>query len=246
MKIIKDEPKNLLRHILELRETLVKSAFAILIGMVISFLFIDEILEFISTPLVKILKESGKNYKMIYTSITEIFSTHLKISFYSALSITFPYVLFQFWKFIKPGLRGKEIYLSKKLFVCSLLLFLFGGLFAFYIVIPNIFYIFINNPLMSAEFLPKLSENISFITILVLSFGISFQLPILIYSLDKFKILRVTTIAQLWREVILAIVILSAIITPPDAMSMVFLALPLILLYFLSILFCLLKGNEKH
>ncbi len=232
-----DEPKTILRHIIDLREVLVKSSFAILICMIISFLFIDEIFDFISLPLIKIINKSGKDCKIIYTSVSEIFSTHLKLSFYTALSVCFPYITFQIWKFIKPGLRDSEAKFSKKFLFISAGLFIIGGTFAFCLVIPSVFSVLINTQ-TSAQFMPKISENVSFIIVMMISFGMSFQLPIIIYCLNKFKILRLSTIQKLWREVILAIVVLSAIITPPDAISMAFLATPLIALYFLSLVIC--------
>lgn len=232
-----DEPKTILRHIIELREVLLRSSIAILIMMIISFLFIDEIFDFVSLPLMKAIDLSGKDCKLIYTSVSEIFSTHLKLSFYTGLSVCFPYISFQIWKFIKPGLRENEAGISRKFLFISIGLFIMGGIFAFCFVIPSVFSVFINTQ-TSAEFMPRISENVSFIMILIFSFGLSFQLPIVIYCLDRFGILRLSTIRKLWREVILAIVVLSAIITPPDAVSMAFLATPLIVLYFLSLVFC--------
>jgi sec-independent protein translocase protein TatC len=125
-------------------------------------------------------------------------------------------------------------------------LFMAGAAFAFYVVIPYIFELFIESNARYAEFLPKIGDNISFIVIVMFSFGLSFQTPLLIIALDRLKILRVQTIQKLWREVILAIIVISAIITPPDAFSMFFLAAPLIALFGISILICRIISDNKE
>lgn len=225
-----DRPKSLFEHIIDLREVFVKSAFAILIGMTLSYIFIDEIFKFLSHPL--------KDQKLIYTSVSEIFSTHLRIAFYSALVICFPYIMWQIWRFIRPGLFENETKTAIRIMFISPILFAIGASFAFFIVVPNIFEMFIMANQNIAEFMPKTSENISFIILLMLSFGLSFQMPLVVFFLDRLNILKVQTLQKLWREVILAIVIISAIITPPDAFSMAFLAVPLIFLYIISLFFC--------
>lgn len=232
-----DKPENVLTHIIALRKVVLNSCFAVFIVMIVTFLFNDEILKFISSPLSDVLSKYGNSQNLIYTSITEIFSLQLKLSFYSAFAICFPYILNQIWEFIKPGLKKNEIDVTKKFTLLASIFFFSGVIFAFYVVIPNIFKLFLNYD-STLTFFPKISENISFIIVLMISFGLSFQLPILIYVLDKVKILRLSTLSKLWREVILGIVIISALITPPDAISMALLAVPLILLYFLSLFFC--------
>lgn len=232
-----DKPENLFTHIIALRKVIVNSCFAILITMIVTFIFIDQITEFLSYPLLSAIAKFGKSQNLIYTSVSELFSLQLKLSLYTALAICFPYILYEFWKFIKPGLKEKEIAISKKLILLTSGFFFIGMSFAFYIVIPNVFKIFLNTD-STFEFLPRISENISFIIVLMISFGLSFQLPILIYVLDRLRIFSIKTLEKLWREIILAIIVLSALITPPDAVSMALLAVPLIILYFLSLLFC--------
>lgn len=232
-----DKPENLLTHIIALRKVIINSCFAVFIAMVIAFIFIDQITEFISYPLLNAITSFKRSPNLIYTSITELFSLQLKLSFYTSIAVCFPYIIYQFWKFIKPGLKKNEIKVSKKFIFLTSGFFFTGMFFAFYIVIPNVFKVFLNidTPFV---FLPRISENISFIVVLMISFGLSFQLPIFIYVLNKLRILRISTLRKLWREVILVIIVLSAILTPPDAVSMALLALPLIILYLLSLLFC--------
>lgn len=109
-----DKPENLLTHIIALRKVIVNSCFAILIVMIVAFIFIDQITEFLSYPLLNAIAKFGKSQNLVYTSVTELFSLQLKLSFYAALAICFPYILYEFWKFIKPGLKEKEVAISKK------------------------------------------------------------------------------------------------------------------------------------
>jgi sec-independent protein translocase protein TatC len=214
--------------------------------MVLCYLVIDSIFDFVASPLTEILKSiDGQPSKLVYTSISEIFSTHLRIAFYSSLTLCFPYIILQFWKFIRPALSENENKIIIRIIFAASILFIIGAAFAFYIVIPNLFTMFIKHNSNYADFLPKIGENMSFIILLMFVFGLSFQMPLLILALDRLKILRVSTMKKLWREVILAIVILSAIVTPPDAFSMFFLATPLILLFIISVLICRDKSNEK-
>jgi sec-independent protein translocase protein TatC len=213
--------------------------------MVLCYLTIDSIFDFITKPLTEILKSSGQSGKLIYTSISEIFSTHLRIAFYSSLTLCFPYIILQFWKFVRPALADHENKVIIRIIFAASILFVAGSAFAFYIVIPHLFAMFIEHNSNFANFLPRIGENVSFIILLVFVFGLSFQMPLLILALDRLKILRVSTMKKLWREVILVIVVLSAIVTPPDAFSMFFLATPLILLFIISILICRDTNNKK-
>ncbi|MDR1476453.1 MAG: twin-arginine translocase subunit TatC [Holosporales bacterium] len=233
-----DRPKSVFEHLVELRPCIVNSAYSILISMIVCYVGIDSIFDFITYPLTVILKTMGKTDKLVYTSVSEIFSTHLRIAFYSSLTLCFPYISFEFWKFLKPALSKDEIKKIMRTVFAASILFVIGAAFAYYIAIPNIFMLFMKNNLPIANFLPKIGENVSFIVLLMFVFGLSFQMPLLILSLDRLKILRVSTIQKLWREVILVIVIVAAIVTPPDAFSMFFLAAPLILLFIISILVC--------
>ena len=234
---MKDSSKTLLQHIIELRSVLINSGLFIIISMVVCYLFIDEIYGFIIQPLLVALKLADIKNKIIYTSITEVFTTHFRLAFYSSLFISFPYILNQVWKFIKSGLLENEFKIIRRLVIVVPLLFIIGSVTAFYVIIPEVFLALIQAS-SSAEFLPKMSENVSFIIIMMLSFGISFQMPVIIFLLDKLNILKAKTLQKLWREVILTIIVISAIITPPDAFSMMFLAVPLMILFFVSVVFC--------
>lgn len=240
-----DKARPLIEHILEFRSVILQSFLCIIICMIISFIFIDHIFNFIIAPLKHILKNETK---IVYTSIMEPITTEFRLSFYSAIIISFPLILRNIWKFIKTGLYENEKQSIKNGAIGSFTLFVIGLAFAYYIVMPSIFMAICNMaPLGGVDsnvttFLPKMSDNVSFIIMMMLSFGISFQIPLVMIFLNKLKILSFKKQQKIWREYTTCIVIISAIITPPDALSMIFLAVPLILLYFLTLF---IFGNRK-
>lgn len=228
-----DTPKPLIEHIIELRSVLLACFAYIIMGMIISILFADYIFQFLMKPLIKYMKEGS----VVYTSITEPIATELRIAFYSALVLSFPLIVRKVWLFVSAGLNPREILFVKKYGCITILLFCIGIIFAYYIAIPTIV-----NGLSSwsvsknAIFLPKMSDNVSFVLFLMLAFGISFQIPIVMLFLDKTGICTIAKQSECWREYIAAVTIVSAIVAPPDALSMIFMAGPLIILFIITIL----------
>ncbi|MDR1488374.1 MAG: twin-arginine translocase subunit TatC [Holosporales bacterium] len=245
---MEDKPKPLVKHILELRSAILHSFAYVLGGMLVSFAFYNYIFEFLLKPVKSAI---GTSSKIIYTSVAEPIATELRVVFYSGLLLTFPFVINNIWKFIKPGLRLNEYITIRKYMYFITVLFIIGIIFAYCIVVPNILYVLTKtlankNNIM---FLPKISENISFVIVIVMSFGFSFQLPLIMIILDKIKIIPFSRQKSIWREYIAVIVIISAIITPPDVLSMIFLAVPLILLYCLTLAYNSItssSNNKKH
>jgi sec-independent protein translocase protein TatC len=236
-----DKPKTLIEHILELRSVILSSASYIALGMLISFFFSKQIFDFLTEPL-RAISQS----KVVYTSITEPATTEFKIAFYVSLLLTSPLILKKMWWFVSPGLLHNEIATIKKYFFITCSLFVSGVVFAYYIVIPSTM-----NALMhwsfskNSIFLPKMSENIVFVLIMMLAFGLSFQIPIIMIVLDKLKLISLEKQRKRWREYTACIVIVSAVITPPDVLSMLFLAVPLALLYYSTIFVVHLKKKLR-
>lgn len=232
-----DNPKSFIEHLIDLRSVIVRSVFAVIISMITCCVFVDNIIEFLLSPIKTVLQSKNIDFNVIYTSVSEPLTTDLRVCFYTSLVFVFPFILYEIWKFVKVALTDKEKLVIKKILITSNILFFLGVIFAFFVVIPNILNFLIDGKGF-LKFLPKLSENVSFMMILLLSFGISFQIPVVMIGLDKLHIISIKVQRRIWREFVASIVVISAIITPPDALSMIFLAVPLIALYFLSILFC--------
>lgn len=175
---------------------------------------------------------------LVYTSLPEAFFTEINTTFFASFLLTFPFLLVQIWLFIKPGL----FYIEKKTmkWVMALIPFLFylGIIFAHTIVLPRAFSFFISfeHKEMPLYFLPKLSDYMSFLQRLMFVFGVGFEIPILLFVLVSIGALSVESLKSRWRIIIFLLCVVSAVITPPDALSMIALAVPMIALYGVTVL----------
>ena len=240
-----EEP--LIRHLIELRHRLILSLTAIIIGFFVAYVFAPEIYFILVQPLANIMQEP----KLIYTTLTEPFVTYIKLSLWAGCLLAFPVILVQVWAFIAPALYKTE----KKVFIVFLIatpvLFILGAALAYFIVLPLAWKFLlsfdsslsINNMLASENSVPitlqleaKISEYLSLATSIILAFGLAFQLPILIMLLAKIGVVTTEKLRAFRRYAIVIISIVAAVFTPPDVISMICLAIPLYLLYELSIL----------
>jgi len=226
---------SLFEHLVELRKRLVYSAMAIAIGFVIGFSISKKVIEFIVQPMVKALREAHYNDKLIYTHPAGFVNLLITLGFYLGLVIALPVVLYQIWQFIAPGLYKHERKAVLSFIVSSVILFLCGIAFGYFILLPYVlkFLISFQGPF---EPLISINEYFSLILIVLFGLGIIFELPVLIFCLSLFGIV---TPQWLWRNLryaILIITIVAAIVTPtPDATTMLVFMAPMVGLYFLGI-----------
>ncbi|MDX1917162.1 MAG: twin-arginine translocase subunit TatC, partial [Rickettsiaceae bacterium] len=218
-------------HLNELRSRVILVLAFYMLIFIISYYFSSYIYQILSKPL------SDINYKVsfIYTGLLEAFATKLEIAAKAAFVLSCPFASLQLYHFISPGLYKGE----KQIFLFSLfaanILFIFGIAFVYFLVMPQAFHFLISFQEDSPEFTLKLhakiSEYISLVTSLAVSFGIAFQLPIFLLAAVSINIITAETLEQYRRYGIVAIFIIAGIITPPDILSQLLLALPLIFLY---------------
>jgi sec-independent protein translocase protein TatC len=230
----------LIAHLLELRARLIACLGAVVLAFCGSYYFSKEIYAFLVAPLAA--QMAGGEGRLIYTGLAEAFLTYLKLSLWSACCITSPVILVQIWRFIAPGLYQSEK-ASFRLFLCATpVLFCAGAALAYYLVIPLAWHFFLSfETPASITGLPikleaRVSEYLSLTMTLIFAFGFAFQLPVLLALLLRIGILTVEQLIQFRRIAIVIIFIVAAIITPPDVMSQLLLAIPLVLLYEISIL----------
>ncbi|MDX5447344.1 MAG: twin-arginine translocase subunit TatC, partial [Bacteroidota bacterium] len=245
-----------LQHLEELRWHLVRSAIAITIGGVVAFLnkslLFDGIIFYPRSP-------DFPTYKMICDLSTRFlgegmmcmdeapfvlmnmkmagqFSTHIWVSLIAGLILAFPYVVYEFWKFLKPGLRASEVKASRWTGASVSILFALGVLFGYYLIVP-LSVQFLGTYTISAEVsnLIDLTSFISTVTTVTLACGLLFELPVMVYFLASLGIITPEDMKKYRRHAIVVILILAAIITPPDVSSQVLVTLPVMLLYELSI-----------
>ena len=229
--------KTFSEHFVELKSRVFQVGIIYSIVFCISYYFSEMIYFFAAKPLIEVL---GKQTHFIYTGLTEAFFTHLALAGKFGIVIIMPIIIFHLYRFIEPGLYEKEKSLVRLLAISSPILFFLGMLFVYFFVMPKAFEFFIsfqantNNYSLNLE--AKINEYISLFTSLLLSFGIAFQLPIFILTLVSMDLINAENLSSKRRFAILLIFIIAGIITPPDVISQLLLAFPLMGLYEITII----------
>lgn len=222
-------------HHRELRRRLILCFVAIVINTTIAYIFIDRIAGFCMQPLFQAYPDLGR---LVYTKLTEAFISYLKLALLVGLGASFPFLLYQAWMFISPGLLEKERRVALQIVLWASLLFLSGALFSFFIVLPKTLTFFMSYAGDNLQPMPKLGLYLTFVARMVLSFGIAFEIPFLMVMAtitgltgkDHFKAKR--------NYFYIAIVMLSFLLTAGDITATVLLSLPLFGLYEAGILAC--------
>ena len=242
-------PNSFTSHFIELRSRLVKSIIFIFLIFVISYIFAEYIYNFLVQPYAEAVKDDLISRRLIFTALHETFITYLKVAFFSAIFLGSPVLLIQIYKFIAPGLYKNEKKAILPYLIFTPILFLVGGLLVYYLIMPLAIKFFLSfESIGSDSTLPiqleaKVNEYLSLIMRLIFAFGISFQLPILLNLLAKIGVVNSSYLKKSRRYVIVIIFSIAAILTPPDPITQIGLAIPLLLLYELSII--TVKFTEK-
>tara|TARA_B100000242_G_scaffold206857_1_gene150098 strand:+ start:261 stop:1025 length:765 start_codon:yes stop_codon:yes gene_type:complete len=243
------ENNSFISHFVELRNRLLNSFIFILIIFIISYFFAEEIYNFLVEPYADAVKDEQKSRRLIFTALHETFITYIKVAFFAAIFFGSPVLLIQIYKFIAPGLYKNEKKAILPYLISTPILFLLGGLLVYYLVMPLAIKFFLSfetlgsNTSLPIQLEAKVNEYLSLIMRLIFAFGISFQLPILLNLLARIGIVNADYLRTRRRYVIVIIFTLAAILTPPDPITQVGLAIPLLLLYELSIF--TVKFTEK-
>lgn len=229
-------------HLEELRSRLIKSFIAVAIGFLISYFFKEQIFEVLTLPLIKVMKAGDH---LIYTNLPEAFFTFLKAAFISGLMLASPYLLFQFWMFMAPGLYDKEKRLFLPILLLSTLFFVGGALFGYFVVFPVGFKFFLSFASDTIRPMPSMKDYLGFSSKLLLAFGAAFEMPLVLTFLARLGVVSVDLLRRYRKYAILLFFILAAILTPPDVVTQVFMALPMMLLYEMSIIGARMFGSKK-
>ena len=236
-------------HLVELRSRLLNSLIFIFIIFIISYIFAEQIYNFLVDPYANAVKDSQVSRRLIFTALHETFITYIKVAFFAAIFLGSPVLLIQIYKFIAPGLYKNEKKAILPYLISTPILFLLGGLLVYYLVMPLAIKFFLSfetigtKTTLPIQLEAKVNEYLSLIMRLIFAFGISFQLPILLNLLARIGVVNSQYLKTRRRYVIVIIFALAAILTPPDPITQVGLAIPLLLLYELSIL--TVKFTEK-
>jgi sec-independent protein translocase protein TatC len=219
----------LISHLLELRDRLMRMCIGLAIVFVPCVIFGDEILTLLAEPLRKELPEGSS---LISTSVMGVFLAPFKLSFYMALTVVMPYLLYEIWGFVAPGLYKNEKRFAAPLVISSILLFYGGMAFAYFLVFPGIFHFLVDITPANVKMMTDISEYLSFVLTMFLSFGIAFEVPIVVILLVLTGMVSVEKLTKSRGYVIIGIFVVSAIITPTtDPISQLAMAGPMWLLY---------------
>jgi sec-independent protein translocase protein TatC len=228
------EQDTFISHLVELRDRLLRALIAIAIAFVVLFLYPGSgpIYDFLAAPLMQALPEGAK---MIATGVITPFMVPVKVTAVVALFIALPYVLYQAWAFVAPGLYAHEKRLALPLVIASTVLFLLGVAFCYYFVFGKVF-AFINSfAPQSITPAPDIEAYFSFVLTMFLAFGVTFEIPVVVVVLTRAGIVSIEQLKQARPYVIVGAFVIAAIVTPPDVLSQIMLAVPMWLLYELGI-----------
>jgi len=236
-KIHFDEKVPLTSHLGEIRYRLVRIIIFLSILFVICFSLSESILDIIREPI--------RGFNLIFISPTEAFFAHLKLGFFSALALCIPFILYHLWEFISPGLKNKEKKHTLPFVISSTFSFIFGALFAYYLILPLGLRFLLTYKTKALTPNITIGYYISFTFRLILVFGIIFELPLIILFLTKIGIIKPSMLTKNRKYAILLIFVVSAILTPPDVITQMLMAVPLILLYEVSVIVCRMVYGQK-
>jgi sec-independent protein translocase protein TatC len=219
-------------HLEELRRRLIICFVAVGIGFVISYFFAKQIFEILMRPLIKAMPP-GEG--LIFTALPEAFITYLKVALLTGIGLASPVIIYQFWRFLAPGLYNRERRALFPIVLFSTVFFLGGALFGYFVVFPFGFKFFIGFASDSIRALPSIREYLKFASKLLFAFGFIFELPLFAFFLARLGLVTAETLRKKQKYAILIIFMLAAILTPPDVVTQIMMAGPLLILYELSI-----------
>ena len=232
--------QTLTQHVTELRKRIMWCFLAMIAGTAICYIFREPIYGFLVQPLADAMGDGGTN-RLIYTGLTEAFFMYLKVAFFAGCFLTFPVILSQIWMFVAPGLYKNEKKVFLPYLVVTPVLFFLGGALVYYLIIPMAWQFFLGfqssgtETVLPIQLEARVGEYLDLVMTLIFAFGLCFQLPVLLTLLAQAGIVTANNLRNFRKYAVVAIFTVAAIITPPDVISQIGLAIPICLLYELSI-----------
>lgn len=242
----------LLDHLIELRKRLLYSVLALLAAFALAFNFADDIFGFLAQPLMRAYAAlgQGSSGQLIYTKLYEAFFVEIKVALFAAFLFAFPLIANQIWLFVAPGLYRQEKRALLPFLIATPLLFLAGASLAYFVVMPTVFEFLLKfqntDSGVDQVALPAMGDYLAFVMNLIFAFGFCFLLPVLLLLLVRVGIINVEQLKAFRRYAIVIAFVIAAVITPPDIISQLLLAVPMILLYEASILCIRITDRRKQ
>jgi len=242
-KKMTDDKQPFLGHLEELRKRLVICAIAIGIGFGISYVFAKQLFSYLVLPLTKVLPDDSR---LIFTNLPEMFIAYIKVALVAGIILAIPIIFYQLWMFLAPALFKKEKKYIIPFVLFSSILFAVGALFGYLVVFPYGFKFFVSFATEDIQALPSVKQYFSFAIRLLLAFGLVFEMPVVVLFLTKIGLITPDSMKKFRKFAILSSFILSAILTPPDVATQLMMALPIIILYEISIVLSKTMYRKKE
>tara|TARA_B100001029_G_scaffold103788_1_gene85541 strand:- start:1961 stop:2725 length:765 start_codon:yes stop_codon:yes gene_type:complete len=236
-----DSDGGFISHIEELRKRLIHSFIFLSIFFIVCYFFAEYLYGFLVEPYSKAVANDGVERRLIFTALQETFLTYIKVAFFAAFFVTCPFILMQIWKFIAPGLYKHEKSAILPYLIITPILFFLGGILVYYLIMPLAIKFFLSfestglNTNLPIQLEAKVNEYLSLIMKLIFAFGLSFQLPVVLSLLARIGMIDSQFLKERRKYVVVIIFAAAAILTPPDPVTQIGLAIPLLILYELSI-----------
>jgi sec-independent protein translocase protein TatC len=231
---MEEEKLPLTSHLEELRKRLITCMIATAVGFCACYSFSEQLFLLLSNPLIKSMPEGSS---FIFTGVTEAFFTYMKLAFFAGIFVASPVIIYQIWAFVAPGLYDKERSSILPFVFLAVVFFISGTAFAYFVVFPSAFKFFLTYNTQYVKIMPSIGEYLSFSCLFLLGFGVVFELPVFIICLARLGIIKHNHLRKYRKIVIVGIFIAAAILTPtPDAVNQLLMAVPMLILYELSII----------
>ncbi len=234
--------ESFIAHLVELRTRLMHAVIAVLLVFVCLFPWASDLYTILAHPLLAKLPKGGQ---MIATDVTTPFFVPLKVALMSAFLITLPYILYQIWRFVAPGLYAHEKRLVWPLIIASTILFFCGMAFAYFVVFPVVFGFITSSAPQGVAVMTDIDKYLSFVLTMFMAFGITFQVPVAVVLSVRMGFVTVEKLREARPYVVVGAFVVGAIFTPPDVVSQSMLAIPLWFLYEVGILVAVWVGQRK-
>nr|WP_320191109.1 twin-arginine translocase subunit TatC [uncultured Desulfobacter sp.] len=230
-----EEKSPFTEHLGELRDRLIHAFIAVGLGFAVAYFFKEKLFELLTAPLVTAMAKSG-NAKLIFTGLPEAFFTYLKVALLGGIVLATPVLFYEFWMFVSPGLYREEKKYLLPIILLSLIFFIAGSSFGYFIVFPYGFQFFLGFTTETIQAMPSMKEYLSFASKMLLAFGFVFELPLVLTFLSRMGLVTPAFLKKNRKYALLLFFVGAAVITPPDVVTQVMMAMPLILLYEVGII----------